>query len=87
MKLSQHRSQAMSLAVTALPVTLPAALFYVQQGTELPWVAIISLIAGLWGGTAIGARFANRVRPNTLRLMLITMIASMAILMAFKAWH
>jgi uncharacterized membrane protein YfcA len=27
MKVSQHRSQAMSLAVTALPATLPAALF------------------------------------------------------------
>src|SRR5437763_10518797 len=35
-KISQHRAQAMSVAVTALPVTLPAALLYVQQGTELP---------------------------------------------------
>jgi uncharacterized protein len=87
MKVSQHRSQAMSLAVTALPVTLPAALLYVQQGTELPWFTIISLIIGLWGGTVIGASFANRVRPDILRLLLITMIASMAIFMAFKAWH
>jgi uncharacterized membrane protein YfcA len=87
MKISQHRSQAMSLAVTALPVTLPAALFYVQQGTELPWFTIISLIVGLWGGTAIGAHFANRVRPEKLRLLLIIMIASMAIFMAFKAWR
>jgi uncharacterized membrane protein YfcA len=87
MKISQHRSQAMSLAVTALPVTLPAALFYVQQGTELPWVTIVSLIIGLWGGTAIGASFANRVRPEKLRLMLIIMIAAMALFMAFKAWR
>jgi uncharacterized protein len=87
MKVSQHRSQAMSLAVTALPVTLPAALFYVQQGTELPWVTIISLIVGLWGGTGIGAHFANRVRPDKLRLMLIITIASMAVFMTFKAWR
>jgi uncharacterized protein len=86
MKVSQHRAQAMSLAVTALPVTLPAALLYVQQGTELPWVTIISLIVGLWAGTGIGASFANRVRPDKLRLMLMTMIAAMAIFMAFKAW-
>jgi uncharacterized protein len=87
MKVSQHRSQAMSLAVTALPVTLPAALLYVQQGTELPWLTIVSLIVGLWGGTELGARFANRVRPNKLRLLLIIMIASMAVFMAFKAWR
>lgn len=77
----------MSLAVTALPVTLPAALLYVQQGTELPWVVIASLIAGLWIGTDIGARFANRVSPDKLRVMLIAMIGAMALFMAFKAWH
>ena len=38
LKVTQHRAQALSLAVTALPVTLPAALLYVQQGTELPWL-------------------------------------------------
>ena len=58
----------MSLAVTALPVTLPAALLYVQQGTELPWLTIVALIVGLWVGTDIGARFANRVSPERLRL-------------------
>jgi uncharacterized protein len=87
MKVSQHRSQAMSLAVTALPVTLPAALLYIQQGTELPWFTIICLIIGLWIGTVIGARFANRVPANTLRLLQIIMIGAMAIFMAFKAWH
>jgi uncharacterized protein len=87
MKVSQHRSQAVSLAVTALPVTLPAAVLYIQQGTELPWFTIVSLIVGLWVGTSIGARFANRVAPNNLRLMQIVMIGAMAIFMAFKAWH
>jgi uncharacterized protein len=86
-KISQHRAQAMSLAVTALPVTLPAALLYVQQGTELPWLAIVALIAGLWIGTDIGARFANRVSPDRLRRLMILIIAAMALFMAFKAWR
>jgi uncharacterized membrane protein YfcA len=87
LKISQHRSQAMSLAVTALPVTLPAALLYLQQGTKMPWLTIVGLIAGLWIGTDIGARFATRVRPDKLRIMMIVMIAAMAVFMAFKAWR
>lgn len=85
-KLSQHRAQAMSLAVTALPVTLPAALLYVQQGTPLPWLTIAALIVGLWIGTDIGARFATRVSAERLRLSLILIISAMALFMAYKAW-
>ena len=87
LKVSQHRSQAVSLAVTALPVTLPAALLYVQQGTELPWITIVSLIVGLWIGTDIGARFANRVSADKLRVILMIVIAGMAAFMAYKAWQ
>jgi uncharacterized membrane protein YfcA len=87
LKVSQHRSQAISLTVTALPVTLPAALLYVQQGTELPWLTIISLIVGLWIGTDIGARFANRVSPDKLRIVLMIVIAGMTMFMATKAWR
>jgi uncharacterized membrane protein YfcA len=86
MKLSQHRAQAMSLAVTALPVTIPAAALYVQQGTELPWLTILALIIGLWIGTDIGARFATRVAPERLRIMLMLIITAMALFMAYKAW-
>jgi uncharacterized protein len=86
LKVSQHRAQAMSLAVTALPVTIPAAVLYVQQGTDLPWLTIVSLIIGLWVGTDIGARFATRVTPDKLRIMLIVIITAMALFMAFKAW-
>jgi len=86
MKLSQHRAQAMSLAVTALPVTIPAAVLYVQQGTELPWLTIAILIIGLWIGTDIGARFATRVTPDKLRIMRILIITAMALFMAYKAW-
>jgi uncharacterized protein len=86
LKISQHRSQAASLAVTALPVTLPAALLYTQQGMALPWVTIAALIVGLWVGTGIGARLANLVSPARLRVMLMIVIAGMAAFMAFKAW-
>jgi uncharacterized membrane protein YfcA len=87
LKVSQHQSQALSLAVTALPVTLPAALFYVQQGTQLPWLTIAGLIVGLWIGTDVGARFANRMSQPNLRRALIVVIAGMALFMAFRAWH
>ena len=85
--ISQHRAQAISLAVTALPVTLPAALLYVQLGTELPGVTIVSLIVGHWVCTDIGARLAKSVRPEKLRIMLIVVLATMAAFMAFKAWQ
>jgi len=42
---------------------------------------------GLWIGTDIGARFANRVSPDKLRIMMIVMIGAMAVFMAFKAWR
>jgi len=87
LKIPQHRSQAMSLAVTALPVTLPAALLYLQQGTQMPWLMIVGLIVGLWGGTDIGARFAIQISPDKLRIMMMVMIAAMAVFMAFKAWQ
>lgn len=87
LKVSQHRSQAISLAVTALPVTLPAALLYVQQGTELPWATIVALIVGLWIGTGVGARLANRFSADRLRLALIVVIGGIAVFMAFKAWQ
>ena len=85
LKLKQHQSQALSLAVTALPVTLPAAWLYVQQGQVLPWVVIGALIVGLWIGTALGSAFANRIDERHLRRALIVMIAGMAIYMAVKA--
>jgi uncharacterized membrane protein YfcA len=38
-------------------------------------------------GTDIGARFANRVSPNKLGVVLMIMIAAMTMFMAFKAWR
>ena len=87
LKISQHRYQAMSLAVTALPVTLPAALLYLRQCSEMPWLTMVGLIAGLWIGTGVGARFATQVSPDKLRIMMIVMIDAMTAFMTFKAWR
>ena len=43
------------------------------------------MIVGLWIGTDIGARFANRLTPERLRLAMILTIAALALFMAFKA--
>jgi uncharacterized membrane protein YfcA len=57
----------------------------VQQGTELPWLTIASLIIGLWIGTGLGSWLANRMSQRALRMTLIAVIAGMAVFMAFKA--
>ena len=35
----------------------------------------------------IGARFATRVSPERLRLLMILIISAMALFMAYKAWR
>ena len=81
----QHQSQSLSLAVTALPLTLPAAWTYLQQGINLPPLVILGIVAGLFVGTDLGSRFANRLSPATLNRTLMLLVAGMAIFMACKA--
>jgi uncharacterized protein len=81
---NQHEAQALSLTITALPLTLPAAWVYIYQGWHLPWLVIGCLVAGLALGTWIGAMFANRLTQRTLKvafaLLLIAMAAYMAVI-------
>jgi len=81
----QHQAQALSLAVTALPVTLPAAWEYVRQGWDLPILVIGGIIVGLWIGTMAGSRIANKLVGRDLRYVLIAVIGAMAMFMAWKA--
>lgn len=83
--LPQHRAQAFSLAVTALPLTLPAAWIYIRQGWNIPWIIIAGVVAGLWIGTLIGSQFANRVAEKNLRGLSFLFIGAMALYMAFRA--
>jgi uncharacterized membrane protein YfcA len=87
LKLRQHQAQALSLATTALPLTLPAAWSYVHEGTQVPALAIAGIVAGLWVGTSMGSRIANWLSARTLRYALILLVAAMALFMAWKAGH
>ncbi len=81
----QRDAQALSLAVTALPLTLPAAWVYIRQGLQLPWPTIGCLVAGLVLGGWIGAIFANRLTKRTLKLAFVLLLAAMAVYMAVVA--
>jgi uncharacterized membrane protein YfcA len=81
----QHEAQALSLAVTALPLTLPAAWVYVHQGLKLPWRPIVFLIVGLVIGGWIGAAFANRLPEKKLKLLFTCVLLAMATYMIVRA--
>ncbi|MGE5151424.1 MAG: TSUP family transporter, partial [Rhodospirillaceae bacterium] len=84
MKVPQHVAQALALAVTTLPLTLPAAWVYAEQ-TSLPWWVIAGIIVGLWFGTAAGARLATLLSERMLRRLLPPSIFVMAAFMAWRA--
>lgn len=85
LKVPQHVAQALALAVTTLPLTLPAAWVYAAQ-EHLPWWAILGIVAGLWIGTIAGARGATLLSETTLRRMLPPLIFATAAFMAFRAF-
>jgi uncharacterized membrane protein YfcA len=82
--LGQHRAQAMSLILTLLPLTIPAAVIYLAQGWAIPWWSIAGVVSGLWIATAIGARVANRLPERVLRPTFVVMILGMAAYMAAR---
>jgi uncharacterized protein len=83
--LGQHRAQAMSLILTLLPLTIPAAAIYLAQGWAIPWWSISGVVGGLWIATAIGARLANRLPERVLRPTFVVMILGMAAYMAARS--
>jgi uncharacterized protein len=84
LKVPQHVAQALALAVTTLPLTLPAAWVYAEQ-TSLPWWIIAGIVVGLWFGTAVGARLATLTSERTLRRLMPVCIFAMAAVMAWRA--
>jgi uncharacterized protein len=74
----QHEAQALSRAITMLPLTLPAAWVYVQQGWHLPWLEIVWLVVGLALGTWVGAAFANRLSEQKLKVAFVILLLAMA---------
>jgi uncharacterized membrane protein YfcA len=85
LRLPQHRAQAMSLILTLLPLTIPAAGVYLAQGWPLPWWSVAGMIGGLWIATIVGARVANRLPERVLRPTFIVLILGMAAYMATRS--
>jgi uncharacterized protein len=83
--LSQHRAQALSLAVTVLPTGLPAIWVYARRETELPWLALGGLLIGLLVGTTLGATVATRLDEQRLRRYFIGLVLALAVLMLAKS--
>jgi uncharacterized membrane protein YfcA len=82
---NQHEAQALSLAITAMPLTLPAAWVYVHHGWHASWQVIGYLVAGLAIGGWIGAMFANRLKERQLKAAFTSLLIAMAIYMTVRA--
>ncbi len=81
----QHDAQVLSLAVSAFPLTLPAAWVYVRQGFELPWLVIGGLIAGLAAGSWLGGVCAGRLTEVRLKQGFVALLVAMTAYTAFVA--
>ena len=75
----------MSLVLSTVSATFPAAWVYWRAGELAPWPFLAGVILGLVAGTDLGARLANKVSEATLRRLLIGFVSVMAIYMAGKA--
>jgi uncharacterized membrane protein YfcA len=85
LKAPQRQAQLMSLVLAILPTTIPAAYLYWRQGWSAPWPVLVAAIVGLWIGTDLGARAANKVSETALHRLLIGFVSAMALYMTYKA--
>jgi uncharacterized protein len=85
LRVPQHQSQMVSLVISIIPTTVPAAWIYWHQGWSVSWLVVGGVIVGLWGGTDLGARMANRVGKTALRRVLVGFVSAMALYMAYRA--
>lgn len=85
LKVPQHQAQLVSLVLTVIPTTIPAAYIYWRQGWSFSWIVIGAVIVGLYCGNDLGSRLANRLSGVRLSRVLIGFVLSMAGYMAYKA--
>lgn len=85
LKVPQHQAQLVSLVISIIPTTIPAAWVYWHQGSSISWLVLGGVVLGLWGGTDLGARMANRVGKTALHRVLVGFVSAMAVYMAHKA--
>jgi len=67
LKVPQRQAQLVSLVFSIIPTTMPAAWVYWREGWSPSWLVIGGVALGLWAGTDLGARMANRVGERALR--------------------
>jgi uncharacterized membrane protein YfcA len=84
-RMPQHQAQLMSLLLSLIPTTLPAACVYWRTGALPTWPVLVAVMLGLWVGTDIGARAANRLNAGALRGALVTIVGAMATCMVWRA--
>lgn len=85
LRVPQHQAQLVSLMFSVIPTNIPPAWIYWSKGLVVGWPAVIGIVAGLWIGTDLGARLANRISKSVLRRIMIGLISLMAIYMTTKA--
>ncbi|HLG82496.1 MAG TPA: sulfite exporter TauE/SafE family protein [Bradyrhizobium sp.] len=81
----QRQAQMISLALSLIPTTIPAAWIYWEQGWSWSWAALIGVIVGLLIGTDLGARVANKIDRSMLHVAMIFFVSLMATYMIYKA--
>ena len=85
LNIRQLQAQAVSLVVLMIPTTLPAAAVYISEGKAPSWLSVAAIIIGLYIGTDLGARIANRLAPKTMKVVVITYVFMMASYMTYLA--
>ena len=85
LKIPQHQAQMTGLLLTIMPITACAAYVYWRAGQLPSLPVLLAVIVGLWAGTNLGARLANRLPRSRLRSLLIVNVTAMALYMAWKA--
>jgi uncharacterized membrane protein YfcA len=85
LKVPQRQAQMVSLALSVVPTTIPAAWVYWREGQLATWSVVLAVIAGLIVGTDIGARLANRLGRRALYVALIGFVSATAFYMAHEA--
>jgi uncharacterized protein len=85
MGVPQRQAQMISLVLSLIPMTVPSAWVYWQQGWTWSWAALVGVIIGLVIGTDLGARLANRIDRSTLHVAMIFFVSLMAAYMGYKA--
>lgn len=86
LRVPQHQAQMVSLVLSIIPTTIPAAYVYWRTGHLPAWTILVAVIVGLYAGTDLGARAANRMTSTTLRRVLVIMVTAMAAYMAWRAF-